>query len=105
MAGVWIGMRSGSGRGRLAWVDGSRTDYTNWRFGQPDGAAGGGSACVVSEYEPLQRWADGDCGVPRGFVCKQAPVARLRDAVQSVSSSSLKRCPQFHRITKLGLIG
>jgi hypothetical protein len=37
--------------GQYQWMDNSRLDYTNWKFGQPDMQPG--EMCVMSEYEPV----------------------------------------------------
>lgn len=49
--GVWLGARlleSGS----FGWVDGSKANFTKWKFGQPDRQKDDG--CVVSAFEPVR---------------------------------------------------
>ncbi|KAG2463861.1 lectin-like isoform X1 [Polypterus senegalus] len=65
----WIGGLRFPKSSYFIWTDGSKWDYTNWVYGQPDNGRGN-EDCVEMNWKVDQEWNDCNCEELKPFVCQ-----------------------------------
>ena len=64
----WIGAHDFEHEGNWLWADHTHIDFTNWRWGQPDGEEN--QNCVQVNNEQMGKWEDADCDDRNPYVCQ-----------------------------------
>ncbi|KAG9356088.1 hypothetical protein JZ751_000932 [Albula glossodonta] len=67
----WLGLSDCQKEGWWFWSDGSKLDYTNWRYRQPDNHQGK-EHCVHMHTSAGKSWNDIPCSSSFPFICERA---------------------------------
>ena len=70
----WIGLNDKHSEKRFTWVDGvdlTKTNFTNWKKGEPANSFGNEDCVEVHGKELPGKWNDNHCSSLRRYICEK----------------------------------
>ncbi|KXJ22252.1 C-type lectin [Exaiptasia diaphana] len=64
----WIGFNDRAKEGTFVWFDGTKSNYTNWKKGEPNN--NNGSEHCTMKSQGSKKWIDQKCYMRYPFACK-----------------------------------